>query len=211
MPLYKEWAIGDHGLAAIWLIEEPEAFFVTETGIHSAIRNEKRRTEHLAGRYLLQHLKEDFPILHIDKDEHDKPRIQNNEYYFSISHSWPYVAAVIDPRKEAGIDIQVWHPRITLIQHKFLSPREQGFFKDDVRLLTAAWSAKEAAYKWYGRRGVDFIADLPIQQCYGELGFTNMDIYVNFEEPYRIATVENIITTDFACSYVISDALPLGS
>lgn len=32
----------------------------------------------------------------------------------------------------------------------------------DEKTITAAWSAKEAAYKWNGRRGVDFIEHLPI-------------------------------------------------
>jgi len=202
MPLYKEWTIGDHGLAAIWLIEEPEAFFIEHTGVQSTIKNEKRRMEHLAGRYLLKHLKHDFPVLGIDKDEHDKPRIRNNEYYFSISHSWPYVAAVIDPRSEAGIDIQTWHPRIAQIKHKFLSEREQQLFGDDVQMLTVAWSAKEAAYKWNGRRGVDFIAHLPIRNFSPKPDLIHMDILVSYDEPHKIAAIENIITTNFACSYI---------
>src|ERR1700749_152451 len=96
MPLYREWSISHHALAAIWKIDEPESFFTERTGIIKDIKNEKRRMEHHAGRFLLKHLKEDFPLLNIVPDVEDKPRIDNNEYYFSISHSWPYVAAVID-------------------------------------------------------------------------------------------------------------------
>lgn len=202
MPLYKEWNIGDHGLAAIWKIEEPESFFAALTGISPAIKNEKRRIEHMAGRMLLRHLEEDFPILNIDKDEHDKPRIDNNEYYFSISHSWPYVAAVIDPRNEAGIDIQTWHPRITDIQHKFLSDEEQAMFRNDPKLVTMAWCAKEAAYKWNGRRGIDFIAHLPIAFFSGRPEKSEIAIYFNLSEMPQMIFVENSITTDFACSYV---------
>src|ERR1035437_1747349 len=108
MPLYKEWNVGDDGVAAIWKIEEPESFFKERTGLESGIKNEKRRIEYLAGRFLLKHLEEEFPLHTIQKDEHDKPRIDNNHFFFSISHSWPYIAVVVDPLSEAGIDIQTW-------------------------------------------------------------------------------------------------------
>lgn len=202
--LYKEWEIGNHGLAAIWKIEEPESFFAQRTGIVSDMKNEKRRIEHLAGRYLLRHLEEDFPLHAIYKDEHDKPRLGNNEYYFSISHSWPYIAAVIDPWRETGIDIQTWHPRITTLQHKYLSAEEQAVFNNDPRLLTVAWCAKEAVYKWNGKRGIDFIQHLPIENFkeFGEK--SNMTIYFKLTKMPQMVFIENFISTDFACSYVVS-------
>ncbi len=205
MPLYKEWNIGDHALAAIWKIEEPESFFAEHTGLEPDIKNEKRRIEHMAGRYLLKHLQHDFPILCIDKDEHDKPRIANNEYYFSISHSWPWVAVVIDPRNEAGIDIQTWHPNISRIQHKFLSADEQELFGNDEKLLTVAWCAKEAAYKWNGRRAVDFIEHLPIANFFKMDGKSEIAIYFKLSEIPKMIFTENIINIEFACSYVIGE------
>ena len=163
MPLYKEWSPDIHSLAAIWHIGEDEIFFRQATGIISAVKHPRKRIEHLAGRYLLQHLKEDFPLHHIAPDVHDKPRLPEDQYFFNISHSYPYVAAVISDIEECGIDIQTWHPRMAAIAHMFLSVSEQALCRNDARLMTLAWSAKEAAYKWYGRRGVDFIRDLPIQ------------------------------------------------
>lgn len=162
MALYQEWSPDEHSLAAIWLIEEPEAFFGDKTGLISQIKHPKKRIEHLCGRYLLQHLREDFPLHHIAPDEHDKPRIPDNHYFFSISHSYPYVAAVISDDEECGIDIQVWKDNIAEVAHMFLSPDEQQQCAADARLLTLAWSAKEAVYKWNGRRGADFIQHLPI-------------------------------------------------
>ena len=202
MPLYKEWKIGNHGLAAIWKIDEPETFFTKRTGLVSDMKNEKRRIEHLAGRFLLRHLEEDFPLLNIAKDQHDKPRIDNNAFFFSISHSWPYIAAVVDPFEEVGIDIQTWHPRITQIQHKYLSATEQLFFKNDPQLLTVAWCAKEAVYKWYGRRGVDFIEHLPIEFFSNKGACSEITIYFKLSKVPKMILAENIINTDFACSYV---------
>jgi phosphopantetheinyl transferase (holo-ACP synthase) len=203
MPLFKEWNIGDHALAAIWKVEEPESFFKDVTGLEVDIKSEKRRIEHLAGRFLLKHLEEDFPLWNIGKDEHDKPRVDDNKFFFSISHSWPYVAAVIDPYEEAGIDIQTWHPNIQRIQHKFLSPEEQEMFQNDPQLLTLAWCAKEAAYKWNGRRGVDFIEHLPISFFANKPENKEIIIYFKLSGMPKMIVIENIISIDFACSYVV--------
>ena len=201
MPLFKEFEIGTHGLAAIWKMEEPEAFFSDGAGIISDIKHEKRRMEFLGGRFLLKLLQKDFPLHNIRKDEHDKPRIDNNDLYFSISHSWPYVAAVVDTHNEAGIDIQTWHPNILRIQHKFLSPTEQLLFPNE-QLVTLAWCAKEAAYKWNGRRGVDFIEHLPIIHFDDQAVNKNITINLQSIQGSKKVFTENSITTDFACSYI---------
>jgi phosphopantetheinyl transferase len=202
MSATQEWEIGDHGLAAIWKAEEPESFFAEHTGMTSDLKLEKRRIEFLAGRFLLKHLEADFPLHGIFKDEHDKPRIENDSFFFSISHSWPYIAAVIDPYEEAGIDIQTWHPRIEQIQHKFLSEEEQILFEQDPKLITLAWSAKEAVYKWNGKRGVDFIEHLPIEVFHNKAQNYNMTIYFKSSIMPKMISIENIIDIDFTCSYV---------
>ncbi|MBS1588508.1 MAG: 4'-phosphopantetheinyl transferase superfamily protein [Bacteroidetes bacterium] len=162
MPLYQEWKPDENSLAAIWKIEEDEDFFVQHTQIETKIAHSKRRLEHLAGRFLLKFLKNDFPLFHIAADEHFKPRLPENACFFSISHSFPYIAVTISEKNECGIDIQTWNNRIQILQNKFLNQKEQQLFQNDIRLLTLAWSAKEAAYKWLGRRGIDFIEQLPI-------------------------------------------------
>ena len=189
-------------MAAIWKIEEPESYFREFTGITSDIKSEKRRVEHLAGRFLLKYLEAEFPVHDIKKDEHDKPRIPENEFFFSISHSWPWVAVVIDPYEEAGIDIQTWHPRIADIRHKFLTDEEQVSFAD-TQLLTLAWCAKEAVYKWNGRRRVDFKEHLPIDFFKKRGNLYDMIIYFKSKDMPKMVFLENLIDVDFACSYVI--------
>lgn len=203
MPLYKEWDSDPYSLAAIWKIEEPESFFRDATGLDEQIRSDKRRIERLAGRFLLKFLEKEFPLHHILPDEHDKPRLPGNQYYFSISHSFPYVAAVLSPTHECGIDIQCWHPRMLTLQQKFLSASEQAIFSGDERLITIAWTAKEAIYKWNGKRGVDFIEHLPISsfknikknEFYSEIRFPGS------QKPSLIP-LRSFIEADFAISYV---------
>ena len=199
MPLLKEWTIGDHGKAAIWKVEEPEVFFTEHTGIQSDINNERRRMEHLAGRFLLKHIEAEFPLASIRKDEHDKPRLPDNEFFFSISHSWPYIAVVVDPVNEAGIDIQTWHPKIERIRHKYLSGDEQEMLLHDPKYFTLAWCAKEAAYKWHGRRGIEFIEQLPILYFSRDL---DMNIYFKVKKMPQMIFMKSFINIDFACSYV---------
>ena len=204
MGLYREWASDPYSLAAIWKIEEPESFFIERAGIaYNEIKNDKRRIERVAGRFLLKYLKQDFPLLNIRPDEHDKPRIDNNEYYFSISHSWPYVAAVVSPYVEAGIDIQCWHPRIEKIQHKFLSAAEQEMVGKDSRFITLAWSAKEAVYKWQGRRGVEFIEHLPLILFHLEEENENIKINTQLTIPKREISIKPLLEKDFSCAYVV--------
>lgn len=208
MPLYREWSSDKYSLAAIWKIEEPESFFIERTGLPAPdIKAEKRRMERLAGRFLLKHLKEDFPLLNIKPDEHDKPRIDGNEYYFSISHSWPYVAAVVSPYVECGIDIQCWHPRMEALQHKFLSAEEQAMVHNDPKLITMLWSVKEAAYKWQGRRGVEFADHMNVLKIEETEHNYNITLFMQLTEPKMHISSQSIVKQDFACAFVVHDAV----
>ena len=132
------------------------------------------------------------------------PRLEDNKYYFSISHSYPYVAAVVSPYVECGIDIQVWHHRMELLQHKFLSDLEQQFFQQDPRLLTLAWCAKEAAYKWQGRRGVEFIDHLVIQNFLQNSHDYQIDILLKLLNPELLVSAKGLLEDGFACSVIVN-------
>lgn len=206
MPLYKKWDIGQAGTGAIWLVNEDEQFFRDETGLSPDIRNDKRRVEHLASRFLLRHLQHDFPLAAILADEHKKPYLADGSFQLSISHSWPYIAVAIDRSVRMGIDIQTWHPRIGDIKNKFLSQREQAMCEDNLNLFTHAWCAKESVYKWNGKKGVDFIRHLPIESL--QQNENEIDITIQFSIPETPVPVKlhNFYTTDFACSYVVGSA-----
>jgi len=128
--------------------------------------------------------------------------VDENTYYFSISHSWPYVAVMVSLTQECGIDIQTWHPRIQKIQHKFLSAEEQSLFNNDTKLLTSAWCAKEAAYKWQGRRGVEFIDHLPIISLEVEANKNNIVILCKLMSSTPILTIKALLEPSFSCGYV---------
>ena len=169
MPLLRQWNPDPTSTAAVWRVEEDEDFFLhaLSAGPYlfaalGPIKVPKRRLEFLAGRYLLRYLAPGFPLRLIKPDEHDKPRLPQDALRFSISHSFPFVAAVVSTSGECGIDVQRPHPRIAELADKFLTPAEREQTSEHDEDLLLAWSVKEAAYKWQGRRGVEFRAHLPL-------------------------------------------------
>lgn len=201
MPLFKEWNPNLHSLAAIWHISEAEDFFESQLSISGKhIAHPKRRIEFLAGRFLLQQLNKDFPVHAIFKDEYDKPQLPNQEFHFSISHSFPYVACVLSADAAVGIDIQCWHKSILALQQKFLSPEEQLFCGNNPEKITLAWTAKEAAYKFQGRRGVEFIEHLPITDWQEKEDLFNIIINLKLLSPIQPITLNSFIFNDFALS-----------
>jgi len=159
---------------AIWRIAEAEDFFLEKVPISRAITHPHKRLQHLAGRYLLQHLFPSFPIHLIQIADTRKPYLPGESHHFSISHCGSYAAAIVSTIHRVGIDIEVPVARIKKIQHKFLSEAETWLLLSGVpaaqalNRLTLAWSTKEAMYKWYGLGEVDFKAHMGIYSMYAE-------------------------------------------
>src|SRR5690606_19129464 len=143
----------------------------------------------------------DFPFSRVEVTRPGKPCIPNSGLHFSISHSFSYVAAVMSD-KPVGVDVQVFTDKIARLQQKFLSAGEQAFFQNDPRQLTLAWTAKEAAFKWFGEGGVDFIRHMPIRSYENVLGKARMEMAFLRTESPRILPVDGAIESDFAWSVV---------
>jgi phosphopantetheinyl transferase len=166
MPLYKEWQHNNGAHGAIWKIDEPEFFFSAHTGLQSDKKSETRRLEHLAGRFLLTQLVPEFDLSNIQLTHLGKPFLAGQELHFSISHSFPFIGAAVDYKKEIGIDVQTIQEKIHRLQYKFLSPEEQLLCDNNIGKITLAWAAKEAAFKRYGLGAVDFIRHMPIREMH---------------------------------------------
>ncbi|MCC6186439.1 MAG: 4'-phosphopantetheinyl transferase superfamily protein [Chitinophagaceae bacterium] len=201
MPLFKEWNPNLHSLAAIWHITEQEEFFANHVLLSSQhINSAKRRIEFLAGRFLLRQLHKDFPLHSIITDDQDKPQLPNKTLHFSISHSYPYVACIISTQSSVGIDIQCWHKSILALQQKFLSPNEQQYCANDPKKITVAWCSKEAAYKYQGSRGVDFIKHLPITHWQEANDQFDISIKLTLIKPAEHLGLKSFVFEHFALS-----------
>jgi phosphopantetheinyl transferase len=158
MPLVKTIQIAPATQAGIWHITEPEEFFRQEVQVFRPIRHPHKRLQHFAARYLLKVLFPGFPVNQIQAAAGAKPYINGHLFHFSITHSRDYAAAIVSEQYRVGIDIEYMQPLISAVASKFLSETEQQFIDPRQSLLhqTICWTAKEAAYKWYGRGEVDF-------------------------------------------------------
>ncbi len=161
MPLLYQQNINESTRLAIWKIAETESFFLSKVPLQREITHPNKRLQHLAGRYLLPFLFNDFPHKEIEIAETRKPFLPNEQYHFSISHCNKYAAAIASRDCRVGVDIEFTTPRLEKIKQKFLHVDELRFVNSQLpaqqlKLLSVLWSAKEAMYKWYGAGAVDF-------------------------------------------------------
>jgi 4'-phosphopantetheinyl transferase EntD len=163
VALFYQHNINEQTRAGIWRIDEQEDFFLEKVPLKRDVSHPYKRLQHLAGRYLLPTLFEDFPLDAIQIADTNKPFLENEQYHFSISHCGNFAAAIVSSHNRVGVDIERVTPRILTIAPKFLHADEALFLNEwqhltqvHLELTTLMWSAKEAVYKWYGLGEVDF-------------------------------------------------------
>ena len=165
MPLVYQQNINEATKLAVWHITESEDFFLKKVMLSNAITHPHKRLQHLAGRYLLTELYENFPLELIKIADTKKPFLADEAFHFSISHCGDYAAAIASKTNRVGVDIEVISEKIERIRDKFLSAEEQKMVsgitntqhtRSNAQMLTLAWGIKETIFKWYGSGGVDF-------------------------------------------------------
>lgn len=188
------------GVLGLWNITEPESFFtnrltlsVAEEANLSQIKGH-RRLEWLAARYLLHILSERTNRGEVLKDEFGKPFLKGSEWDVSLSHS-NNLAGVAASSKRIGVDVQKEVLKIERIAHKFLNTREAANirYRNRITYLHLYWGAKEAMYKAYGRKEIDFKAHMMIEPfILNKKGGTmsgclkKADVLMNFEIEYQL-------------------------
>jgi len=203
MPLFKE-KNGPGFQLAIWKITEPEDFFKQKTRLESVARLDHRRLEFQASRYLLQQLHPGIILEAIQINADGKPYLPESTFHFSISHSFPYVGVIISTQL-VGIDVQTYQEKISRLQHKFLSEKEQVFFQNDIRQITLAWAAKEAAFKWSEHAHFDFIRHLPIQSYRLKNPDAAMTLDVQKQQPYNTLNLKGQLENDFGWMFTLPE------
>ncbi|MBK8627498.1 MAG: 4'-phosphopantetheinyl transferase superfamily protein [Saprospiraceae bacterium] len=170
MSLILQSKIEPEGVFGIWRVTEDDAFFLQNLDLYSIEIEElkllkaRKRTEWLSSRYLLHLLSERSIRGACLKDEYGKPYLENSSYHISISHSSDYTA-VIGSIRLVGIDIQVIVPKILRIASKFINDNEWKYIPttDAMLYFHVVWGAKEAMYKAYGKKQLDFKKDMEVK------------------------------------------------
>ena len=99
-----------------------------------------------------------------------KPHLADSSYFISISHTRGYVAVILSPVSEVGIDIEQYGQRVHKVAHKYMRPDEliSEYHGEDTWSLLLHWSAKEVMFKCMDTSEVDFrehLRIMPFQVC----------------------------------------------
>ena len=174
MPFFYQQNINESEHLAIWSITEPLSFFEEGMTVDVNIQNEERKIQHLAVRLLFSLMMPEANMNDLVMADNGKPYLKGVPFHFSFSHCKGYAACAVSDHFPIGIDIEIIHPRIAKVAHKFLNDAEKAMLvnlNEEVALKQLAffWAAKEAMYKKHEQLGIDFARDFNI------LKLTNLD------------------------------------
>lgn len=182
--VYAVWRITEDVEAlrsAISLKEDEEVLFSTFVA-------ESRKKQWLAYRILIRRLiePEDFPV---DYDAMGKPFLAGSSYHISVTHTDDLAAVIISRKRKVGIDTEKIKPRIEKVKDKFLNDGELALLNKGSELgqMTLVWCAKEALYKFYGKRNLDFRENIFVEvpACAG-MAFGAEIRYEGKQEKYHL-------------------------
>ena len=172
MPIVFNKKINDDTILAVWKIEETEAELISglqlkqhELDFISSLNNGKRLLHWLSTRVLLRNMLDTTEYIDCRMDDHGKPYLPDLDYHISLSHSYEYASVMVSKTKMVGVDIELIKHKIKSIKHKFLTDLElaQKDVGDNTDGLYVCWCAKEAIFKWNGRKGLEFKGDIHIK------------------------------------------------
>ena len=167
MPLGKIERSG-HRIWALWRIEEDEQNLASQVmpfeEVPSTITNPMKRLEWLGGRVLVKVLMERLGLRFqgITKDVFGKPFPIGCAYQLALSHSYPYIAALMDEHQPVGIDLEQPKPKLLKIAPRVLDAAELQDAGDDLTKHCIYWCAKESLIKVYGKKDLIFAENLKI-------------------------------------------------
>ena len=99
----------------------------------------------------------------IERDEFGKPWPLERNGFISISHSSNWVAFCFHPNQPMGIDVETTRLQLSKVAHRILHQSELSILeksKNKQRALQLFWGGKEALYKAYGKKNLEFSTQL---------------------------------------------------
>ena len=150
-----------------WKIEEDERSLALEVPFETiphALTNPLKRLEFIAGRVLIKTLLDTWetPFDGLTKDEFGKPFLAGSHMKISLSHSYPYVAAILHRHKNVGIDLEQPKDKMLRIGPRVLSADELSDAGQNIVKHCIYWCAKESLIKIHGKKDLIFSRNLLI-------------------------------------------------
>lgn len=146
----------------------------------------KREIEKAGVQYLLKQLLKTSGF-ELNYTAERKPFLRNRPEHISISHSHDKLAIIINTSEPTGIDIELMRDKVKNIQHKFLNESELLLADNNVDKLLTYWAAKEALYKVYGLKEVEFSLHLFVEGL-EKKDLTGRIELSNFKKSYKLVS-----------------------
>lgn len=208
MPLVKTYYPTKVAVIGIWHITETLTELEKKITLtkqdevaYEKFSVEKRKKEWLSVRILLKALTNEG--LNIYYDENRKPFLKNTKLHISISHSRNYAAVYLDHHQCLGIDIEEPRLQILKITNKFLSDVELSYLLEENKMnkATILWCIKEAMYKFYSKKLLDFKKELAVEPF--ELKASGMVWALIIKENYKkLLSVKYICEQPYSIAFV---------
>ena len=206
MPLYKTIRVNDFTKVLIWKIEE--SLEDLTKGIELTEQSKKRVDAmksilHQQGFMSIRQLLKQAGYKDADVfyDEFGKPHLKDKNY-LSISHSFTFTAIIISKKNPVGIDVEKQRDKIVKIAHKFTPIEEYNTIANHEALvskLTIVWGAKESLYKIYGKKKLQFLHHIYIEDfSFIDTKTTGVIKYKGYVSSYDICFLE---FEGFTCVY----------
>jgi 4'-phosphopantetheinyl transferase EntD len=211
MPLAK--IVQETGRAwGLWHIAETESTLASEVlpfeQVPDTLVHPNKRLEFLAGRALVKTL---MTAMHLDfqgitKDAYGKPYPRGCDHHLSLSHSYPYVGALLDLNQPAGIDLEQPKDKLFRIAPRVFAPEELHDAGASLAKHCIYWCAKEALLKIHGKKDLIFAENLLISPFREELeGDIRGRIIVN--DTVTVVTLHYIVYPNFVVVFNQSPSL----
>lgn len=169
-------AVGDYAMLSLWHLTETEAWFAAHYPLLSAGERTElamlkgvRRHEWWAGRYALYQLTGWRPAeWQLVKDAQGKPYFPHSaQYHCSLSHSEGRIVGALLAQAPCGLDVQMANTKVQRVIERVLHEEEIAFLQaqpaaEQIQWAHWFWCGKEALYKAYGKRALDFRTDIRI-------------------------------------------------
>jgi len=119
-------------------------------------------------------------------DKNGKPHLSNNKF-ISISHSFEYCRVIVYDVK-VGLVIEKLRSKILNISKKFISESDWNLIKlSSVENVTKVWTIKEAVFKAFGHKAIDFKKNIIITSINKKFNKASVSISNNqITENYNI-------------------------
>ncbi len=159
----------DHARSVVWDCVESSAQALS--ALPAAWRERlpehpDRLRETLGARRALLALGEELAAHPLGRDAYGKPFLEGRpDLHFSLSHSHRRAAALVSDRR-CGVDLQLRVAKILRLRSKFERDDERAFIAsqpDEIGALHILFGAKEALFKLWGARRIDWHEHLVVQ------------------------------------------------